>query len=124
MRIRQIILGAWLGAALAAAGPPATAQPAFATLAGAGRPVATPDVEAETARMTRRYGLSEEQAEKIRLILAEHAKRAEQIASQQLAPDEVASRLKSLKDEESSWLSVVLAPEQRRQYLRDSGLAR
>jgi len=57
----------------------------------------------------------------VRFILAEHAKRAEQIASQQLAPDEAASRLKSLKDEESSWLSVVLAPEQRRQYRRDAG---
>jgi hypothetical protein len=121
MRIRQVILGASLGAALAAAGQHATAEPAFATLSEAGRPVAASDIEAETARMTRRYGLSEEQAEKVRFILAEHAKRAEQIASQQLAPDEAASRLKSLKDEESSWLSVVLAPEQRRQYRRDAG---
>jgi len=57
------------------------------------------DIEAETARIARRYGLSNEQAEKVRVILDEHAKKAEQIARQQLTPDEAARRLKSLKDE-------------------------
>jgi len=31
------------------------------------------DIEAETARIARRYGLSNEQAEKVRVILDEHA---------------------------------------------------
>jgi len=79
--------------------------------------VAAADIEAETARMA---GLSNEQAEKVRVILDEDAKKAEQIARQQLTPDEAASRLKSLKGEESSWLSAVLAPEQRRHLRLDA----
>jgi hypothetical protein len=120
MRIQRLVFGAALGAVLAAAGLPAAAQRAFPTLSDTGRPVAAADIEAETARIARRYGLSNEQAEKVRVILDDHAKKAEQIARQQLTPDEAASRLKSLKDEESSWLSAVLAPEQRRQLRLDA----
>jgi type IV pilus biogenesis protein CpaD/CtpE len=119
MRIQRLVFGAALGAVVAAAGLPAAAQRAIPTLSETGRPVAAADIEAETARMARRYGLSNEQAEKVRVILDEHAKKAEQMA-RQLTPDEAASRLKSLKDEESSWLSAVLAPEQRHQLRLDA----
>jgi len=53
------------------------------------------DIEAETARIARRYGLSNEQAEKVRVILDEHAKKAEQIAedkARRLAKKEAARR--------------------------------
>jgi hypothetical protein len=114
MRIQPFIACAALGVALAA-----TAQPALPASAETARPVATSDIEAETARMARRYGLSVEQAEKVRAILTEYARKAELIDRQQLTPEETSSRLKSLKDEESSWLSIVLGPEQRRQFRLD-----
>jgi len=119
MRIQPFIACAALGVALAAAAPHATAQPALPASTETARPVATSDIEAETARMARRYGLSAEQAEKVRAILTEYARKAEQVARQQLTPDEISSRLKSLKDEESSWLSIVLGTEQRRQFRLD-----
>jgi len=119
MRMLHFILCVAVGAALVTSGQHATAQPALPSLSGMGRPVAASDVEAAIAGMVQRHALSNEQAEKVRTILAEHAKKAEQIEIQRLPLDEAWSRFKSLRDEEISWLSAVLAPEQRRQYLLD-----
>ena len=121
MQIHHTISAAALVAALAFAGEHASAQTALPTLPSAAAPVPARDIQSHIAWLTARYGLSSEQAEKVRAILDAHEKKAEEIKQQQLAPEQASSRLKSLQEEESSWVSAVLTPEQRRRYAQDAG---
>ena len=120
MRIHEVISGGALAAALALTFQPATAQPAFPPLPGAAPTLPTSDAPSEAAQMTERYGLSSEQAAKVKTILGERQKKVDAVARQQLPPDQALSRLKALKDDETARISAVLTPEQRGKYEQDT----
>ncbi len=80
----------------------------------------TRDIQTEVAQMNQRYGLSDDQATKVRTILDEQTKKSEEVFKDQSLPiDQRFSRLQSLKQEEISRVSAVLTPEQRKKYEAD-----
>jgi len=117
MRIQQAIAAALACAAVGLAGHRASAQPPLP-----GAPPAAPaqDVGAETSRLTKLYGLSNDQAARVRTILGEQAKKADDVVRQQLPLDQPLGRLKSVKDEEASRVADVMTLEQRSRYENDS----
>lgn len=91
--------------------PPPTAQPPSPP---------TRDIEAEVTGMTKRYGLSEDEAAKVRTILKEQTKKSEDtFKDESLTFEERIKRLKSQRDEEISRVSDVLTPEQKKKYQAD-----
>ncbi|MGZ5272210.1 MAG: hypothetical protein ACXWC6_16490 [Ramlibacter sp.] len=120
MRNWKFIAAAVVGAAVNLVGQHAIAQPSLPQFPGTAPPSAELDVGSQVTRMTQRYGLSDDQAAKVRTILAGQAKKADELGRQQLPPEQAIGRLKSLKDEETARVSAVLTPEQRRQYEEDA----
>ena len=83
-------------------------------------PPLTRNVQAEVAQMTRRYGLSEDQATKVATILQDEANKSEEAFSDStLTMRQQGSRLQSLKQEEISRVSDVMTPEQKQKYEAD-----
>jgi hypothetical protein len=115
MSMQKLISGAVLGAALAVAGHDATAEPNLRPPRITAPPAANRNIEALTAQMTLRYGLTSDQAANLRTILEEQARKFEQVANQGLLPQD-GGRLKSLEDEEISRISAILTSEQRTKY--------
>jgi len=120
MRIRQPIAAVLVCATLGLAGPRAFAQPSLPPLPGGSPASSAHDVDAQTARLTQSYGLSNEQAAQVRAILAEQSKKADDVVRQQLPIDQALGRLKAVKDEEASRIAGVMTAEQRRRYESDS----
>jgi hypothetical protein len=116
MSILKLSGGVVLGVALGMAGHDATAEPNLSPPHITAPSAANRNFEALTTQMTQRYGLTSDQAAKVRTILEEQARRFEQVANQGLPPQDGFSRLKSLEDEEISRISAVLTSEQRRKY--------
>ena len=122
MWIQKLNSGAVLGAAVAVAvaGHDATAQPSLPPPPMAAPSVPTRNIDTDAARMTERYGLSSDQAAKVRTILGEQARKFDEVANQHLPPQDALDRLKSLRDEETSRVSAVLTPKQRKKYEQDA----
>lgn len=78
------------------------------------------DVSADVDRMTTRYGLSDDEAIIVRAILAEKARKADELAKDNsISPQEKLPRILTIKDEEIRRVSDALTPEQRKKYLAD-----
>ena len=78
------------------------------------------DISAEVERMTKPYGLSEDQAKIVYAILEEQARKADDVAKDNsLSPEEKVHRMLAIKDEETTRVSDSLTPEQRKKYLKD-----
>ena len=78
------------------------------------------DVAKEVEDMSKRYGLSEEQAKKITIILKDQRQKATDILKDNsLSRDESLKRLLATRDEEGKLVSEVLNPEQRKKYEAD-----
>jgi len=120
MRIQQAIAAALACAAVGLAGHRASAQPTLPPLPGAPPAAPAQDVGAETSRLTKLYGLSNDQPARVRTILGEQAKKADDVVRQQLPLDQALGRLKSVKDEEASRVADVMTLEQRSRYENDS----
>lgn len=70
--------------------------------------------------MSKRYGLSEEQAKKISTILKDQRQKAADILKDNsLSREESLKRLLATRDEEGKLVSEVLNPEQRKKYETD-----
>jgi len=110
-------------AALAIAVPNVRAQfpppPPLPTEASA-PPIPQRDISAEITQMTNRYGLSEDQAKKVRAVLEDHTTKAEAVAKDEsLSPEERINHLLSVREEEIAQISDVLTPEQKKEYQAD-----
>ena len=78
------------------------------------------DIQTEVAQMTQRYGLSNDQAAKVRTILEEETKKSEEVLKDgSLQMPERFARLQKLKQEEISRVSDVLTSEQKQKYEAD-----
>jgi BMFP domain-containing protein YqiC len=83
-------------------------------------PPLTRNIQAEVAQMTRRYGLSEDQATKVTTILQDETNKSEEVFSNStLTMQQQFTRLQSVKKEEISRVSDVLIPEQKQRYEAD-----
>jgi|GEM_PF-6409930 len=83
-------------------------------------PPLTRNIQAEVAQMTRRYGLSEDQATKVTTILHDETNKSEEVLSDStLTMQQQFTGLQSLKKEEISRVSDVLTPEQKQRYEAD-----
>jgi len=110
-------------AALAIATPSVRAQfpapPALPTEASA-PPVPQRNISVEVTQMTKRCGLSDDQATKVRAVLEDHATKAEAIAKDEsLSPEERIHQLLSVREEEIAQISDLLTPNQKKKYQAD-----
>jgi hypothetical protein len=121
-----------LSAALALAASGISAQLPLPPPPGAGLPPAFPgnlptlpqipsrDINAEVAGMIKRYGLSEDQAKRIRAILKEQTRKLEMtLRDGSLSLNDRIGRLLAVRNEEIARVSEVLTPEQRAKYEAD-----
>ena len=120
MSIQKLISAVVLGATIAVAGHGAIAQPSLPPLPFSAPPAPSGNIEAEIAKLTQRYALSSDQAAKVRTILEEQVRKFQEVAHQDLPPQDGLGRLQSVKDEEISRVSAVLTPEQRMKYEQDA----
>lgn len=78
------------------------------------------NIQAEVAQLTQRYGLSEDQAAKVRSILNEESQKVEEVLKDgSLPPQDRLSKLQSVRKEEISRVSDALTPEQKKKYEAD-----
>ncbi len=71
--------------------------------------------------MKGRYSLSDDQVMKVRTILEEETKKAQEVLKDQsLSPEARMNNLQSLKQEEVSQVSSVLTSEQKQKYEADT----
>ena len=78
------------------------------------------DISAEVEKMTKRYGLSDDEAKNVRAILEEQTRKAADLVKDaSLAPAEKLHRMLSIRDEEIKRVSDALTPEQKKKYLAD-----
>ena len=78
------------------------------------------DISAEVERMTKRHGLTKDQAKIVNAILDEQARKADELAKDtSLSLEEKVHRMLAIKDEETTRVSDALPPEQRKKYLAD-----
>ena len=78
------------------------------------------NVDTEVSTMTKRYGLSNDQAAQLRTILTdEQQKAATVLKDSSLTPPDLFAKMKSLKDDETTRISAILTPEQRTKYQND-----
>jgi Spy/CpxP family protein refolding chaperone len=78
------------------------------------------NVESELSTMTTRDGLSNDQAEKIRAILKDEEQKADVLLKDRsVPPPAIFSKLKALREDETTRVSAVLTPEQRTKYQSD-----
>ena len=78
------------------------------------------DISSEITRMTKRYALSDDQVNKVRTILENHAKKANEIAKDDtLSPEARVNHLLTVREDEIAQVSDVLTPEQREKYQAD-----
>ena len=78
------------------------------------------NIQAEVAKMTQRYGLSEDQATKVTTVLREQTKKTEEVFDDTtLTMQQRFTRVQSLKEDEISRVSEVLTPEQKQKYESD-----
>ena len=113
-RITTILLIAIVLAVLSA-----NAQFSLPPLSGSTLPL-TRNIQAEVARMTGQYGLSEDQATKVTTILQDEANKSEEVFSDStLTMTQQFTGLQSVKREEILRVSDVLTPEQKRKYEAD-----
>lgn len=78
------------------------------------------NVDTEVSRMTQRYGLSNDQAAQLRTILTDEQQKAATILKDpSLTPPDLFSKMKSLKEDETTLISAILTPEQRTKYQND-----
>ena len=97
----------------------ANAQFPLPPLSGSTPPL-TRNIQAEVVQMTRRYGLSEDQATKVTMILQdETSKSAEVFSDSTLTMRQQFTGLQSVKREEILRVFDVLTPEQKRKYDAD-----
>lgn len=113
-------------AALALAIPSAHAQfPALPPLPPAPSSLPSRDIPAEVKNMTRRYGLSDDQAKSVSGIMKEQTEKADGVVKDDsLTPEEHIHRLLSIREEEITRVSEALTPEQRKKYQADVHPAR
>ncbi len=80
----------------------------------------TRNIRAEVAKMTGRYGLSEDQATKVTTILQDETNKSEEVFSDStLTMQQQFTGPQSVKREEVSRVFDVLAPEQKQKYEAD-----
>ena len=78
------------------------------------------NVDTEVSRMTQRYGLSNDQAAQLRTILTDEQQKAAAILKDaSLTPPDLFTKVKSLKEDETTRISAILTPEQRTKYQND-----
>lgn len=123
MNMTATLAAGVLVAALTIATPCARAQfpppPPLPTESSA-PPIPERDIATEMTQMTKRYGLSEDQAKKVRAVVEDHATKAEAIAKDQsLSPEERINQLLAIREEEVAKVSEILTPEQKKKYLAD-----
>ena len=83
-------------------------------------PPLTRNIQAEVAQMTRRYGLSEDQATKVMTILQHETNKSEQVFSNSTPTmQQQFTGLQSAKKQEILRVSDVLTPEQEQRYEAD-----
>jgi hypothetical protein len=79
------------------------------------------NVDTEVSTLTKRYGLSADQATKVRAILNDEQQKAEAVLKDNsLPPQEIFAKMKSLRDDETTRVSAVLNPEQQKKYEADA----
>ena len=78
------------------------------------------NVDDEVAKMTKQYGLSDDQATKIRAILNDEQQKTEaMLKDTSLSPPGLFTKIKSLREDETTRVSAVLNPDQRTKYQSD-----
>jgi Spy/CpxP family protein refolding chaperone len=78
------------------------------------------NVDTEVSMMTKRYGLSNDQATKLRAILNEEQQKAEAILKDSsVSPQDLFSKIKLIREDETTRVSAILTPEQRTKYESD-----
>lgn len=122
IKIHKLACGI-LVAAFALAHSASAQEPGQPPIEGIQLPPQTPpkrNVDAEVSIMTKRYGLSDDQVAKLREILKDEQEKAEALfKDKSLSPLDLLTRIKSLKDDETTRVSCILNEEQRKKYLDD-----
>ena len=78
------------------------------------------NVDDEVSKMTKQYGLSDDQAGKVRAVLQDEQQKTEaMLKDASLSPQDLFTKMKSLREDETTRVSAVLNPEQRTKYQND-----
>jgi DNA-binding response OmpR family regulator len=78
------------------------------------------DVETQVSEMTKRYGLSNDQATKVRAILKDEEQKADAILKDSsLPPPAIFSQMRTIREDETTRVSAVLTAEQQKKYQAD-----
>lgn len=122
INIRKLACGV-LYAAIALATHSMSAQEAPPTQAMQPPSAAFPperNVDTEVSIMTKRYGLSDDQAAKVRAILKDEQQKTEALLKDDsLSRRDLFTKMKSLREDETTRVSGVLTPDQRTKYQSD-----
>lgn len=78
------------------------------------------NIDADVSRMTKRYGLSDDQVAKVRAILKDEQQKTDaMLKDDPLSPKDLLTKVKSLRDDETTRISDILNPDQRNKYQDD-----
>jgi hypothetical protein len=78
------------------------------------------NIDTDVYRMTKRYGLSDDQAARLRAILKDEQQKTDAMFKDDpLSPKDLVTRMKSIKDDETTRVCDILNPEQRKKYQDD-----